>query len=103
MSRTFLILLLVQLLLILMQLWEVKGDCCVPLYGAICDDDTFGTPCCGYESCNIFCCNCRCRTRSRRRMSDDDDCKRHSRRKHSKARHSINIRRIVKALKSIIN
>ncbi|KAK0615427.1 hypothetical protein DIS24_g11833 [Lasiodiplodia hormozganensis] len=23
-----------------------------------CDDDTQGTPCCGYGGCNIFCCNC---------------------------------------------
>lgn len=23
-----------------------------------CDDDTQGTPCCGYGECNIFCCNC---------------------------------------------
>ncbi|KAB2573525.1 hypothetical protein DBV05_g7804 [Lasiodiplodia theobromae] len=34
--------------------WDDEGWCAK----WACDDDTQGTPCCGYGSCNIFCCNC---------------------------------------------
>ncbi|KAL7741411.1 hypothetical protein ACLKA6_000739 [Drosophila palustris] len=84
-------LLLAQLLLILMQSWEAKGVCCPRK--RICVDGTFGSPCCAYRSCNIFCCNCgKCRTRwilSRQRTrQSDDDCDRRSRNR-SKLRYAI--------------
>lgn len=30
-------------------------------FSETCLDCTVPTPCCGYQSCNIFCCNCECR------------------------------------------
>ncbi|KAM8717962.1 hypothetical protein ACLKA7_004635 [Drosophila subpalustris] len=67
MSCDWRIWLLLQLLVLLMQSWETKGDCCTPSFeNNWCDDGTKGTPCCGYDRCNIFCCNCRCRVGKRR-------------------------------------
>ncbi|CAL8132602.1 unnamed protein product [Orchesella dallaii] len=42
---------------------EVAGQCCNSVYHIwsrrhLCGDNTRPTPCCGYRSCNIFCCNC---------------------------------------------
>ncbi|KAL7740747.1 hypothetical protein ACLKA6_012364 [Drosophila palustris] len=59
MSCEWRILLLLQLLVLLMQSLETKGECCSGF--KVCADNTWGNPCCGYNRCNIFCCNCRCR------------------------------------------
>lgn len=34
-------------------------ECCgSPVGTSRCEDNTFGTPCCGVGKCNVFCCNC---------------------------------------------
>ncbi|XP_063420952.1 uncharacterized protein LOC134706173 [Mytilus trossulus] len=37
------------------------GACCRKFKEKYCRDCTKGTPCCGHNKCNIFCCGCRCR------------------------------------------
>lgn len=37
------------------------GACCRKFKEKYCKDCTKGTPCCGHNKCNIFCCGCRCR------------------------------------------
>ncbi|CAL8132636.1 unnamed protein product [Orchesella dallaii] len=42
---------------------RVSSQCCHSQHSRahgrrICPDSTVPTPCCGYRSCNIFCCNC---------------------------------------------
>ncbi|XP_063406518.1 uncharacterized protein LOC134690478 [Mytilus trossulus] len=38
-----------------------SGACCHKPFNKHCADCAVGTPCCGYHSCNIFCCGCDCR------------------------------------------
>lgn len=47
-------------------IWSVvmettSSACCRKPFNKHCWDCTPGTPCCGYRSCNIFCCGCDCR------------------------------------------
>ncbi|KAF2142729.1 uncharacterized protein K452DRAFT_297275 [Aplosporella prunicola CBS 121167] len=37
--------------------FAAAGPCCNSKNGN-CGDGTRGTPCCGYRTCNIFCCDC---------------------------------------------
>ncbi|CAC5392060.1 unnamed protein product [Mytilus coruscus] len=39
-----------------------SAGCCRKFKEKYCKDCTKGTPCCGHDKCNIFCCGCRCRT-----------------------------------------
>lgn len=48
---------------------SISADsCCQANDGGNCADGTVGTPCCGYKSCDIFCCDCggNCRGASKR-------------------------------------
>lgn len=38
-----------------------------------CQDGTWGTPCCGVGSCNLWCCGCRRGCRGRRKRDVDSD------------------------------
>ncbi|KAJ9603107.1 hypothetical protein H2200_012402 [Cladophialophora chaetospira] len=48
----------ISLLLFQAALQRVYAKCCHEDYWATCGDGTHGTPCCGYKTCNGFCCAC---------------------------------------------
>ena len=46
---------------------QTSNAACCGCGSTVCGDCSSCTPCCGYESCNIFCCNCSCRPGNCRR------------------------------------
>ncbi len=59
-SVTMLILILLNIIFLCLQfnLPAVYAKCCLADVGGDCGDNSAGTPCCGYNKCNGFCCAC---------------------------------------------
>ncbi|CAL8141057.1 unnamed protein product [Orchesella dallaii] len=67
-------LLIVSITLVIISESQVESQCCHASFGRRrCADGKRGTPCCGKESCNIFCCNCgSCRSGKSKRDVEDN-------------------------------
>lgn len=62
--RCILTAILAILFIVVLETPQVLSACCNAGSGGSCADGTTSTPCCGFRSCNIFCCACKggCRT-----------------------------------------
>ena len=71
MVRLLFISMLVTIVVMQFLVERVSSVCCNSKTPGVCDDDTWGTPCCGYRKCNIFCCACKGGCRSKKRVFED--------------------------------